>query len=309
MRSWLGTVAAVAAVSGCTAPATPVLPDPDTDLGLGEVVLLAWTTRSPEGLLGHAMEPGTTRVDPHRKAVSGEPHWVETSQKMRIVVSHRVKAEVAAGQGPVGASAGVGRATHVAYDVHLTRYLELPPESLRYAAASGCCLEGHPTDACGERYVVRLMWGSGSVEYLQQIDANAEVSAAEIVHARGGTAYRRLNEMSFEDAFFAYEAAPLEGLCAKVAPEDEVAPLAVAAPPNCRVHAYREDGTREAKAWRVPDEALCRKIADRTCRDLRDVVACQVTFGAGDSVRTFTVPESAPDAGAPADATAPEDVD
>ena len=94
----------------------------------------------------------------------------------------------------MGASASLGQATHVAYDVHLTRYLELPPASLHYSALSGCCFDGAPTASCGEWYVVRMMWGSGRVQFLQQVTAEARIAASNLLRAQGGTTYRRLNE-------------------------------------------------------------------------------------------------------------------
>jgi hypothetical protein len=273
-------VAVLPFVWGC-APQTPesTLPDPNTDLGLGDVVMLTWTTRAPEGLLGHALEPGVLRIDPHRRVVEGEARWVPNDQTLTVVVSAEETASLGAGYGPLGAKAGLGHATHVAYEVRVTGYLELPPDSLKYATASACCMGGAPSASCGEWYVVRLMRGTGKAQYLQQVSAEAGVTAVELVHAQGGTAYRRLNEMSFNDSFFAYEVVPMSALCSRVAPEEEVEVMAVRAPDNCWAQAVRGDGTRDAHAWYMPSSALCRQVAQRHCDSSEGAIGCHASFG------------------------------
>ncbi len=259
--------------------AEPTLPDPNVDFGLGDVVLLTWTTRAPEGLLGHALEPGVVAIDPHRRVVDGEPRWVSNDQKLSVVVTAQETAELGAGYGPLGAKAGVGRATHVAYDVRVTGYLELPPDSLHYSSGSACCFNGAPSPSCGEWYVVRLMRGTGKAQYLEQVSAEAGVEAAQLVRARGGTAFRRLNEMSFNDAYFAYEVVPMSSLCSRVSPEQEVETLAVRAPDNCWVQAVRADGSRDAHAWYMPNASLCRQVAQRHCDGTEGAFGCLASFG------------------------------
>lgn len=250
------------------------------DMGLGDVVMLTWTTRAPEGLLGHALEPGAViRVDPHRRVVEGKERWVPNDQTLTVVVSAEETASLGAGYGPLGAKAGLGHATHVAYEVRITGYLELPPDSLTYAKTSACCLGGETSASCGEWYVVRLMRGTGKAQYLQQVSAEAGITAVELVHAKGGTAYRRLNEMSFKDAYFAYEVVPMSSLCRRVAPEEEVEALAVRAPDNCWAQAIRGDGTRQAHAWYMPSSALCRQVAQRHCNESEGAVGCHASYG------------------------------
>ncbi|MGC4069404.1 MAG: hypothetical protein QM784_33085 [Polyangiaceae bacterium] len=276
-------------VGACAPMTPPTLPDPDVDLGLGDVVLLTWTTRSPDGVLGHSMLRDVVGVDPHRLVVDGQARLVETSQKMRFLVTVQQALQGNVQSGVVGASAGISQVTHVAYDVHLTRYLELPPASLHYSAKSACCLGGEPSSSCGEWYVVRMMWGSGKVQYLQQVSTEAGLSATELVHARGGTTYRRLNEMSFDQAFFAYEAVPLEDLCRTVQPDDELAELTVRAPKNCWAMAQRADGTNAPGSWHVADAPACEHVVRKHCEATPNVISCAMTFGVGDQAIQSTI--------------------
>lgn len=229
-------------------------------------------------------------VDPHRRVVDGSPRWVETSQKMRFLFTRQRAIQGKVGTGAVGASAGIAQATHVAYDVHLTRYLELLPDSLRYATASGCCFGGEASVSCGNWYVIRMMWGSGRVQYLQQVSAEAGLSAGELLRAQGGTTYRRLNEMAFDQAFFAYEAVPLEDLCSTVHPEDELSTLTVRAPKNCWALAQRRDGTSAAGAWHLTDEKSCQEVARKHCGATQDVMSCGMTYGTGAEAHRTSIP-------------------
>lgn len=283
-------IASLLGLEACAATLQPALPEPDVELGLGDVVLLTWTTRSPAGLLGHAMLPDAIGVDPHRRVVDGNAHWVGTSQRMRFMFTRERAVQVKVDAVTAGASTGVAQATHIAYDVHLTRYLELPPDSLRYAPASCCCLEGQVTSSCGEWYVIRMMWGSGRVQFLQQVSANASISASELLRAEGGTAYRRLNEISFEDAFFAYEAVPLADLCASVQPEDELTAMFVRAPRNCWMMAQRNDGTNATMTWHLGHEQACRDVVGSHCARQKDLMSCHMTFTAGDQTTSATIP-------------------
>jgi hypothetical protein len=54
------------------------LPTPDADADLGDVVMMTWTTRSGEGLIGHATEAGNQ--DPFTcRAQSSAARWREPS--------------------------------------------------------------------------------------------------------------------------------------------------------------------------------------------------------------------------------------
>src|SRR5688572_6040688 len=159
MRVWsMGWLALVAA---CAPNVPATLPDPNADVGLGEVALLVWTTRSPEGLLGHARQSQTSKVDPNRKVVEGTPHFTPTEQHLVVVSAQTIDVAAGAGMTGMSANASVNRATHVAYDVRVTGYLELFPAEMKYLAGSGCCQGGAVSESCGESYVTRLIRGSG----------------------------------------------------------------------------------------------------------------------------------------------------
>jgi len=183
--------------------------------------------------------------------------------------------------------------------VQVTGYLELLPEDAKYVPGSGCCQGGAVADTCGESYITRLIRGTGSVQHLQQLSATAGVEASELVRAHGGTAYRRLNETRFVDAFFAYQLEPLTSLCSRLSPEDELETLAVSAPNNCWVQAHLEDGSRQARAWHVPDAALCQKLAEHHCQVQERLAACSASFGGDGQATPLAL------GGAPAPAVAP----
>ncbi|HTM46991.1 MAG TPA: hypothetical protein VL137_18670 [Polyangiaceae bacterium] len=265
---------------GCSGTqSAPTLPEPDVDLGLGDVVLLTWTTRAQEGLLGYALEPGRISVDSHRRVVEGEPRFVPNAQKMHVVVSNGQHADVHAGIGLVSAGGGAEHATHVEYDVTVTGYLELAPEALHYLKSSGCCINGNTSTSCGEWYVVRLMRGSGKAQYLQKLGVNVDVQGANVVRASGGTTFQRLNEMSFEDTYFAYEVVPLSGLCTQVPPDEELEAMSVQAPPNCWAQVVNPDGTRNSHSWYLQSQDLCAAVARNFCKNAPAAAGCHVTYG------------------------------
>jgi hypothetical protein len=288
---------------GCTPSMAPTLPDADADVGLGDIALLVWTTRSERGLLGHAYDPRSGQVDAHRKVVDGTPHLTPTDQHLVLVSARSMSAEGEAGTVGVAASAKLNRATHVAYDVRISGYLELFPDDSKYVPGCGCCQGGGVSETCGDRYVTRLIRGSGKVEHLQQVELAAGVEASELVRARGGTSYRRLNETQFKDAFFAYQLEPLTSLCSRLAPEDELETLAVKAPNNCWAVAHLDDGKREPRAWHVPDQDLCRKLANHHCGKQAQLAACTASFAAEGQAVPFSLTDDA--ASAPAVATPP----
>jgi hypothetical protein len=282
----------VVASTGC-APMQPTLPDPNADVGLGDIALLVWTTRSPSGLLGHAYDAKTGKVDAHRKVVDGPPRETPTSQRLVMVSAQTLAAEGEAGTVGFSANAKVDRATHVAYDVRVSGYLELSPDDSKYLPGCGCCQGGGVAESCGDRYVTRLIRGSGKVQHLRQLEVSAGVAASELVKARGGTTYRLLNQTEFEDSFFAYQLEPLRSLCGRLAPEDELETLAVKAPNNCWVQAHQEDGARESRAWHVPDAVLCRKLAEHHCKKRERTVACTASFGSEGQVAPLPLFEDA----------------
>jgi hypothetical protein len=284
------------------------LPDPNADVGLGDVGLLVWTTRSESGLLGHALAPGSGKVDPNRQVVTGVQHLTPTDQRLIVVSAQTVDVGAGAGAAGLSASANVSHATHVAYDVRITGYLELSPEDARYVPGSSCCQAGVVSSSCGERYVTRLIRGSGTVEHLQKLEATAGVEASELVKAHGGTTYRRLNKTRFVDAFFAYQLEPLSTLCSRLSPEQEMETLAVNAPNNCWVQAHLDDGSRQARAWHVPDAVLCRKLAEHHCEKQEHVAACTASFGSDGQASPLPLFEqgaTAPTPSSPAAVSAP----
>ncbi len=307
--AWSLLSTGVLGVLGSCAPSVPAtLPDPNADVGLGDVAMLVWTTRSPSGLLGYARDDVSGKVDANRKVVGGTPRFTPTQQHLIVVSAQTLEVGAEAGAGAIKADANVNRATHVAYDVEVTGYLELAPEEAKYLAGSGCCQGGGVSANCGESYVTRLIRGSGTMQHLHELEASAGIEASELVRAHGGTTYRRLNETRFVDAFFAYQLEPLATLCSRLSPEDELETLAVHAPNNCWVQAHLEDGSRQSRAWHVPDAALCQKLAEHHCGKQQRLAACTASFGAEGRVAPLALfgASATPTAGAAPAPTTPE---
>lgn len=285
---------------GCAPTVQPTLPDPNADVGLGEVALLVWTTRSPSGLLGHPRDASTGKIDANRRVVNGTPQLTPTEQHLVVVSAQTLEAGAEAGVTGLQANANVNRATHVAYDVRITGYLELLPEDTKYLPSSGCCQGGGVSETCGESYITRLIRGTGTVQHLQQLSATGGVEASKLVRAHGGTSYRRLNETRFVDAFFAYQLEPMATLCSRLSPEDEIEAMAVSAPNNCWVQAHLEDGKRETRAWHVPDAPLCKKLAEHHCKAQQRVAACTASFGSDGQVSPLALGDAPAPSAAPA---------
>ncbi len=299
-------VAVFPVVCACSAVRAPQLPDPAVDPGLGDIGMLPWTTRSPEGVLGHALSSSEElRVDTLRRVVHFEPRWSETDQHLTLISTSRNAASVSAGGPMLQVGGGAEQVTHVAWYLHVLGYLEVPAERATYETASGCCIEGGVSEACGDWYVTRLIWGSGRVQLLHQLSAEVDADAVEVVHAHGGTSYRVLNEMSFERTFFAYEVTPLASLCGRVAPGDEIEALAVRPPDNCWVHVYTEDGQHRDSSDFFPEAVICRKIAAAHCREVPRAVHCSASYHDGTQMLTFEVQREAEDAvSSPSEASA-----
>lgn len=281
--------ACLALLTSCAPSVPATLPDPNADVGLGDVAMLVWTTRSPNGLLGYAYDQSLGKVDAHRKVMAGTPRFTPTQQHLVVVSAQTLAVGAEAGVPGLNANADVNHATHVAYDVDVTGYLELPLEDCKYLASSACCQGGGVAASCGESYVTRLIRGSGTMVHLQKLEAKAGIAASELVRAHGGTTYRRLNETRFVDAFFAYQLEPLATLCSRLSPEDEIEMLAVSAPNNCWVQAHLEDGSRQARAWHVPDAVLCQKLAQHHCGKQQHLAACTAAFGAEGQVTPLSL--------------------
>lgn len=307
----LGFSASSLLLAACGGAKTPAdLAAADADLGLGDVVMMTWTTREAAGLLGHALSAEGLSIDPHRRAMIGAERFVPTDQTLSIVVSRDYTASVGAKYGPVGGKAEGASTTHVAYEVRITGYLELGPTDLKYRPESACCAGGTLSGSCGDYYVMRLIRGSGKAEYLQKLKGSASASAMDVVHASGGAAFRKLSTSHFEDTYFAYELAPLDGVCALLTPEEEMAPMQVAAKDNCYFTAYRESGERVTEAWHLPDARLCWTVAELHSHGVESLLEFNVRFANAGSSRILSAadavkpPEPDPAAQAPATAVA-----
>lgn len=274
----------------CSPQPPATLPDPDVAADLGDVHMLRWTTRADDGVLGHALEPGNLlRLDAQRKVIAGRSRSVPTDQTVDIVVSRESSADVAGGDGVFAASLRGTHATHVAYHVRITGYLEFAPDQLVYAMSSGCCLNGTVSPSCGDAFVTRLLRGTGTAAHLQRISGEAKVSATELLHAKGGSAFRKLSESSFIDAYFAFELASLPALCAKLPPESEVEPLSIAAPNNCFSSVIDSDGRRVSSAWHLPTADVCQQVAQQQCQRAKGSLFCQARFGSNGAGQELNV--------------------
>lgn len=285
---------------GCGSPRPAELPTPEADLGLGDVVMMTWTTREPDGLLGHVLEPvDGFSIDPHRKVIRGEPKEVSTSQTLHVVVRTGAHGKAEGGYGPFGGSVEGARTTHVAYDVRVTGYLEYPTSALRYDAKTSCCLGGQVAPECGMAYVARLIRGTGKAQHLEELTGAASVSAANVVRAEGGAEFRKLAESEFEETFFAYELGSMETLCAHLSPEEEMEALSVEAPKNCFLTQIDDEGRRTSYSWTLPSEALCLKLTRKKCEAAADrLLSCEPRFGVDERSRALSLepPDETPPA-------------
>lgn len=290
-RALSSFVLASAFVLSCSAMRPAELPMPDADLGLGEVVMMTWTTREPDGLLGHVLEPvDGFSVDPHRKVILGEPREVSTSQTLHIVVRTGVHGKVEGGYGPVSGSAEGARTTHVAYDVRVTGYLEYPTSALRYNAKTNCCLGGQVAPECGMAYVSRMIRGTGKAQHLEELSGGASVNATSVVVAEGGAEFRQLAESEFEETFFAYELSSMETLCAHLSPDEEMEALSVEAPKNCFLTQIDDEGRRTTLSWTLPSEELCARLTRRKCALAGEsLLSCDARFGVEEHSRTLSL--------------------
>lgn len=282
----------------CAPAQPPSLPDPNTDMGLGDVVMMTWTTRESDGLLGHVLEPiDGLSVDPHRKVIIGKPHLAETDQTLRVVVSLGHSASVGGGYGPVGAEVNGARATHVAYEVRITGYYEYPVDELRYGPSSGCCVGGNVSSTCGNAYVSRLIRGTGKAQHLVELSAGASVNAVQVVKAEGGTQFRKLSESHFSETYFAYELAPMETLCSRLSAEEEMEVERIEAPKNCFITRIDNEGVRKSSSYALPSRELCEKLATRKCKsEAEDSLTCEARFATegGSEALTLSPSETAP---------------
>lgn len=270
----------LSALLGCAGdPKTPRLIADETNGPLANVILLPLTIRSTDELLGHAWSLETDLADPLRAVLSGSVVVTSTDQHITFFREAMVRGEVAAQLGIADANGSLSRVTHLLYDVRITSIAAFASGSLRYNPESACCLQGNPTDDCLAGYVHRLLRGSGSIKMLHRISGTASAGVQDVLVARGGAQYRVLDDSSFNDAYFGLELSPLESVCRTLTPDQEMAPLQLKAAPNCVVQRYSALGERETLPRQLPNEQLCRAVAEHYCSELPTLLSCRVRFG------------------------------
>jgi hypothetical protein len=277
--------AVVAIVCSCATPTKVPQTFPDESGGpLSNVILLPLTTRSTDGLLGHAWDVQTDWADPLRLVLGGTVAATSTEQHVSFFRDVSARGEREANVGVGSAGAPVSHVTHVIYDVQITALATLAAGTQRYNADSECCLQGTPTSSCEAGYVVRLLRGSGTIRMLQRLEGQLFAGVKDVIVARGGASYRIVDESTFSDAYFGLELSPLQSVCRTLTPEQEMAPLKLMAPPNCVVQRYGALGEKESLARQLPNEELCHTVAKHYCTELSGVLSCRVRFGTMDNV-------------------------
>lgn len=293
------------------------LPSAGEGGALHGAILLPLTVRSTSGLLGHVWSPATRRVDPLRRVVEGPAERDATRQHVDVMMSMDLVANVGVEHQGVGAGVSGQHRTDVAYSVDITGYETLTPRPSGYRPDSACCVNGVVTSTCEWGYVGRVLRGSGKLRYLRRLQGDASASLGPVLRAGGGARYELVDETTFEDAFFAFVPEPLDALCERLEPEQEMTAVTVAAPDNCRCRVYRADqpGSKAALNGYYPSAEACFSAAASVCQsEPGKVVSCPATFHGPDgsvASRDFAtgerslVPATAPMPSAPATA-APE---
>ena len=266
--------------TACSPPAKmPTMIADESSGPLAHVILLPLTTRSTDDLLGHAWSAETDTADPMRAVLSGTAIVTNTDQHITFLREASTAAELNANRGVANAGARVSHVTHLLYDVRIAAIATFATGSQRYNAESGCCLQGNPSEQCEFGYVYRLLRGSGTIKMLQRLGGEVSANFKSVIMARGGANYRVVDESTFNDAYFGLELMPLENVCRTLTPEQEMAPLQLKAAPNCVIHRYAALGEKEVLARHLPNEELCRSVAERYCSELSGLLSCRVRFG------------------------------
>lgn len=247
---------------------------------LGGAVLLPLTSRSSDGLLGNVWSSQSRRVESSRHVLTGAARHEETRQHVEVLRSVDLLANLEVAGPGIGAEGALKHHTDIAYSVDISGYETLAPEPKSYAAESACCVDGRVSKACEGGYVGRLVRGSGKLKYLRRLEGSASASAGPVLSARGGARYELLDETTFVDAFFAFVPERLDDLCSRLSPEQEMAPVQVAAPENCVVRVYTANsGSHRAQATYFPTADACWTASASACTDpASTVVACPVTY-------------------------------
>jgi hypothetical protein len=246
---------------------------------LKQVILLPLTTRSAEGILGHVLREDGVTPERSRAVLGGAPLWSETSQRVTVVRELSQEARVALGYGPAKAELSEGLVTHLAYVVELTGYAEVEP-TRPYRPESDCCINGAPAPQCEQGYVQRLLRGSGVIKFLKRESSQQSLKGAEYFETRLGQRFVVLDESSFTDAFFGFEAGDMWRLCATLPDEATFVTTHVTPTPNCKVRSYDIEGNTRQLGRFLPDRRACQMVAERFCAELgANPVHCSASFG------------------------------
>jgi hypothetical protein len=318
-----GALFIVAWSFGC-APAMPSqeLPSAGEGGALHGAVLLPLTVRSTGGLLGHVWSPSTRRVDTMRRVVDGPTERDATRQHVEVLMSMDFVANVGVEHQGIGADVSGQQRTDVAYSVDITGYETLAARPSGYRAESACCVNGVVTSTCEWGYVGRVLRGSGKLRYLRRLQGEASANLGPVLKAGGGARYELVDETTFEDAFFAFVPEPLDALCERLEPGQEMQAFKVAAPDNCKCRVYRADvpGSKLALSAYYPSAEACFSATASICgSEPGKVVSCPATFQASDgsvASRDFATgersvvggPEAPPSPATPATAGPPPPV-
>jgi hypothetical protein len=248
-------------------------------------VLLPLTVRSTTGLLGHVWSPSTRRIDTMRRVVEGTSERDATRQHVEVLMSMDFVANVGVEYQGVGARVSGQHRTDIAYSVDITGYETLAARPSGYRPDSACCVNGVVTSTCEWGYVGRVLRGSGKLRYLRRLQGEASANLGPVLKAGGGARYELVDETTFEDAFFAFVPEPLDALCERLEPGQEMMAFKVAPPDNCRLRIYRADvaGSKPALTAYLPSAEACFSAAMSLCgSEPGKVVSCPATFQATD---------------------------
>jgi hypothetical protein len=220
-----------------------------------------------------------------RRVVEGPTERDATRQHVEVLMSMDFVANVGVEHQGIGAGVSGQHRTDVAYSVDITGYETLAARPSGYRADSACCVNGVVTSTCEWGYVGRVLRGSGKLRYLRRLHEEASANLGPVLKAAGGARYELVDETTFDDAFFAFVPEPLDALCERLEPGQEMQAFKVAPPDNCRLRVYRADaaGSQSALTAYYPSAEACFSAASSFCEGQPGrVVSCPATFHAPD---------------------------
>ena len=262
------------ALNACSAALPIEGSTPKTGYGpLKDVVLLALTTQSLEGLLGHGLRQDGVTPDSACKVLRTRGRLSETNQHVTVIREASADAMVAAGYGPAHASVSTGAITHLAYIVEIKGYAEVDEDAV-YRPESNCCFNGHAERDCLHGYVERVVRGSGVIKFLKAAHDEGGLRATELFETKAGQSYRVLDEYRFDNAYFGFVRGDSERLCRGQSDVASFEPTHVAATPNCSIMAYDIEGTAKHLAKYLPDLEACKTVGVHFCQGTSDCVRC-----------------------------------